>query len=481
MIPKRFHFYYDAQVPFGIMHYAALKSCLLTQSPESVTVWAALPMSGMWWDKIKAEVIVTPVLAPITEPRAFIDSLGGGIWATFTNVFLRPLDLSKPFQSTNHRGCLTTNVIGSSGFLDVLAPRWLLTDPYIHDDDDWDNLIHRLKIDIQPESEVLTFETSVLMSDVNDIFEYDSTYACAVQHLFEPPTFPELTVIYPVRVDSIERVENALTNIHDMCRRISPPHIIVVEYGPNPTLQHLVTKYATVQYIFVLETPDVVWAKGLLVNTVIPWLRTKYMAVWDVDAFIPLGQVGAAYRRLTSDAADVVMPFNLVHMVRRTALALFRNGRINFRQITSTMVVTTYNLEGNAYGCCVLIRTALFKHVRGFSDILRGWGWEDVEIKHRLLAVGARETFLPGACFHINHPRPSTSRAQPLDASRNMYETSRVQGMPVPERLTYLGITATPGEASTLLSPKDPPQPMAPDPNDYSNVVLTHRLLADYE
>lgn len=54
-IPNHFHFVFGLKPdfggrPFGLMHYLAIRSAIMVNRPERVTVWTCYEPSGRWWD-----------------------------------------------------------------------------------------------------------------------------------------------------------------------------------------------------------------------------------------------------------------------------------------------------------------------------------------------------------------------------------------------------------------------------------------------
>ena len=116
--------------------------------------------------------------------------------------------------------------------------------------------------------------------------------------------FSDLTVLLPVRLDSMIRLENLLTVIKYL-QKYFIVNIKVLEASgfDSQILRSLLPN--SVDYTFVKDD-DPVFYRTRYINQMAQTVQTDYLAVWDADVVFPLMQIAHAMESLRSDDTDFV-------------------------------------------------------------------------------------------------------------------------------------------------------------------------------
>ena len=110
-----------------------------------------------------------------------------------------------------------------------------------------------------------------------------------------------------VRLDTIDRLENTLASSHFLSSNFET-NILVSEYSffRNGLLEKLLDK--NIRYSF-QEDHDPILFRTKFLNQMARTVETPFVAVWDADVIIPVGQVIKSVELLRNREADFVYPY----------------------------------------------------------------------------------------------------------------------------------------------------------------------------
>mgnify|MGYP006156080555 CR=1 FL=1 len=111
-----------------------------------------------------------------------------------------------------------------------------------------------------------------------------------------------------------------------------------------------------------------------------------FIALGDIDAIIPYGQINQALFEL-NNGADIVYPYSNI-------INLHKDGS-----------ETDDWPKGYYYGCMVFFNRKSFLDFGGENEKFIGYGWEDLERYYRALNYGLIINRVQGDCYHLMHPR----------------------------------------------------------------------------
>lgn len=212
----------------------------------------------------------------------------------------------------------------------------------------------------------------------------------------------DTTILVPIRVDSIVRLENLMASIESL-RRSFKTHISVLEACnyKNGFLERLLPR--NVMYTFVEDT-DPIFHRTHYINQLARGIQTPYICIWDADVIIPPAQIRQA-AALLREGTDVVFPYDGTFLdttatlrdiyMHRPSIAFLR------RQRKKMLLPYGTNMGGGA----IFVRRDSFLRTGGEDERFYGWGPEDWNRLEKWHTLGMDIRRVDGPLFHLTHPR----------------------------------------------------------------------------
>lgn len=504
--------------PFSLHNYITLKSCLDTQEPSEINIFINGPEpENNYWNKIKTHVnvikynFITEVDGKkIPKPshvadiaRAEIVYKYGGIYCDIDTLFLNKI----PDEIFNTNKCLfeieplsTTSKEQLMSSV-LMAPKnhpfleyYLNNKRYIHKYHAYysgalpTHLWKRGRSDLDgvrfnklgfntwdvpgrqkfyashptvtngsyliPMCQNANYESYLKHITEQHLFEYNSTFTVNARRFLEKPNMlSKLTAIMPVKIDSTDRLENILVVSDYITKRLHVPKLIIIEIDKEPRLFNFFKDNDQISYSFVEDHG--VWSRGRAFNTVLPWVKTDVVAIWDTDAVIPSQSLHMAYKNIAEEDADIAMPYSIFYHVHRKFIRDAKYGALNFNIVNDPRNYDHAFDQVIGGGIC-LYRTSLLRHIRGFSELFNGWGAEDDEVVARAQKLGAKVIRVNGPLVHFFHERTPTCVPHEHYKKYNIAERARMISWDADQIAEYMGITKKIGKYSTLREPEEP-------------------------
>lgn len=238
--------------------------------------------------------------------------------------------------------------------------------------------------------------------------------------------FSDLTFIVPIRIDSIERLENILF-VTKFLTKSFKTNIKVLECAPynNGLLFKLLDK--CIQYDF-LEDNDPIFFRTKYINQMAKVTDTPYISIWDIDAIAPINQIVKALNLLRTQQADFVYPYEKKFLDTYFILRkiFFQDKRIEILEENINKMKEMYppNPVGGGFLACL----KSYKEAGLENENFYGWGLEDGERLYRWENQKYRVSRIPGPMFHLYHGRGINSLFQNFDQQLCKYkEISKVK------------------------------------------------------
>ena len=215
--------------------------------------------------------------------------------------------------------------------------------------------------------------------------------------------FSDLTVLLPVRIDSMIRVENLLTVIKYLQKYFVVDIKVLEASGfDSQILRSLLPN--SVDYTYVKDD-DPVFYRTRYINQMAQTVKTDYLAVWDADVVFPLKQIAHAMESLRSDDTDFVYPYAGLFF---DTSPLIRQMFIEAQEIEILEKLYRYmslpygtDMRGGAF----LANREAYIKAGMENENFYGWGPEDWERIERWKNLGYRIKTIDGVLFHLTHPR----------------------------------------------------------------------------
>lgn len=213
----------------------------------------------------------------------------------------------------------------------------------------------------------------------------------------------DLTVLIPVRIESIIRLENILAVTRYLTDNFDL-EISVLEAAKydNTVLKRLLP--SQIRHTFIRDS-DPVFYRTKYINMLTQSVRTPFLAVWDADVVFPPEQVNEAVEALRSGDYDITFPYGGIFWdtSRNIRQMFIETGDIAMLVELRGMMTSLYG-EGMKGGAFLANRE---KYVKAGMENLRfyGWGPEDWERYERWKNLRYRMKTIEGDIFHLSHPR----------------------------------------------------------------------------
>jgi hypothetical protein len=213
----------------------------------------------------------------------------------------------------------------------------------------------------------------------------------------------DLTFIIPLRIESLERLENTIASIHAILADFST-HITVIEAARTPSylLKELLPQQ--VKHIFIEDNDDIFYRTKYL-NHVTRQTPTAYLAIWDSDVIVHSRQIFAALEWLRNGLCDFAFPYDGVFIdtgVEPRSNYLCNQG-IDMLMGTISQMHPPYGMSATGGG--FLVNADTYRDCGMENERFYGWGPEDGERVKRWQILGRKIGRTPGPMFHLSHPR----------------------------------------------------------------------------
>lgn len=225
----------------------------------------------------------------------------------------------------------------------------------------------------------------------------------------------DVTFVIPVRIDSLERIDNLLMVTQYILSHCDT-HLVVVEACKRDTgiLKKLL--HPSINYFF--EPDDLeVFHRTRYINALAKIVDTPYLAVWDADVIVPAIQFDIAVESLRLGESDLMIPYD----------GRFLDTGVSVRnQYFSTMDMSV--LEENrkrmrllfgpgACGGGFLVNREIYRRAGMENENFFGWGVEDGERVKRMEILGFNVSRVNyGPMYHFTHPRGMNSHFRSEEA-----------------------------------------------------------------
>jgi predicted glycosyltransferase involved in capsule biosynthesis len=222
-----------------------------------------------------------------------------------------------------------------------------------------------------------------------------------------------LTILMLVRLDSIDRLENVIL-VTEYLKTIFKASLKILECGTyySGILEKLLDK--NINYSFIEDNDPILYRTKFL-NMMALEVETPFVAIWDSDVIVPLGQIIKAVELLRNDEADFVYPYESQFLdtspVLRKLYLEERNIEVLERNIKKMKEMYSPNPLGGAF----LANLKAYKEAGLENENFYGWGLEDGERFYRWESLGYKIKRVPGPLFHLSHGRGINSTFQNPD------------------------------------------------------------------
>ncbi|WP_185154524.1 galactosyltransferase-related protein [Fulvivirga sp. M361] len=217
------------------------------------------------------------------------------------------------------------------------------------------------------------------------------------------PNLLDTTFLFPVRIDSIDRLEN-ICHVIEFIRSNFVTNFLVLEADRLNTklLQKLLPEVVSLKFT---EDLDPVFHRTYYINQLVKMATTPIVAIWDADVLVTKTQIVKAVESIRTRNASFVSPYDgLTFDTSKIVRELyFKKGDYSVLERNKGKMNKIYGPDH--VGGCFFARRQDYIDSGLENERFYGWGHEDGERVNRWKILGYQFTRIDGCMFHLTHSR----------------------------------------------------------------------------
>ena len=213
----------------------------------------------------------------------------------------------------------------------------------------------------------------------------------------------DVTFIFPVRIDSQERLNNLFATYSYLSNHFSTNFIICeAATSPTPHLEKLPG------YFFVKDDQTVFYYTYYL-NKMIKMCNTPIVGIWDVDALAPVNQICEAVNAIRKMNFCMAWPYDgIFYKITKEDSNVFMDQQNIDVIINNTRFY--YKMFGkHSVGGAFFVKKTDYMSIGLENENIYGWGPEDIERFKRATILEVPIYRVKGNLYHLYHPRYQNS------------------------------------------------------------------------
>lgn len=246
----------------------------------------------------------------------------------------------------------------------------------------------------------------------------------------------DVTIIIPVRIDSLERTLNLNTQIKWLSQNVNLT-IIVLEADISRSY-YLPQENNKISYYFYKDSDSVFYRTHYL-NILLKRVNTPIVGIWDTDVILSVEQMLDAVAQIREKKAVMSIPYDgRVYSVTSIISQKFRND-LDLECLTQHISESQLALGSMSVGGAIFVDKDQYLEAGGENEHFYGWGPEDFERVERMnkLHLPIYRSF--GPLFHLYHPIGSNSTyANTVIEQKNQNEWFCIQKLNHSELKSYI-------------------------------------------
>lgn len=216
----------------------------------------------------------------------------------------------------------------------------------------------------------------------------------------------DVSFLFPIRLDSIVRLENLMTSIGYLMRNFES-HIIVLHADnyDNGLIKKIF--HENVEYHF-MEDYDDVFYRTKYINTMVKKVNTPILGVWDADVIVPANQIVKSIEDIRNDY-DISYPYDGhfydTSQIIRDQYVKTKEIRTLTRNVGKMQLIYGNDMKGGAF----FANRDKYIYSGMENENFYGWGPEDFERFSRWKNLGYKISRVKGNLYHLTHSRGTNS------------------------------------------------------------------------
>lgn len=231
----------------------------------------------------------------------------------------------------------------------------------------------------------------------------------------------DLTITIPLRVESADRLRNAIVCTNTLLSSTTS-RIIVGVHNPDELRQYFDPR---IEIVRIEDNPEDLFHRTKILNELSRHVETKFFANLDCDVFVSPQQWSDALHLLRNESADMVYPY-AGHMVEIPHAYFPWLENADFSAMPTTLRSL---MHSDSVGGCVIWRTHSYFECGMENENFVSWGFEDNERFSRASTLGLKIRRVDGCVFHLHHSRGVDSTPNHSMIQHNEHEYERIRSL----------------------------------------------------
>ena len=217
----------------------------------------------------------------------------------------------------------------------------------------------------------------------------------------------DLTFIFLVRLDSIQRLENIKIVTDSLLKNFDTTvYVLEADSYNNGFLKKNLNKKIRYQFI---EDRDPVLYKTKYYNYMVSKVFTKYFSIWDTDTVVDKNAICDSMKHLREEA-DVAYPYGGFFYEVPEAIKKYYFKHQDIRILKRHFGKMNLLYEKVLFGGAVIMRKDKYLQAGGDNEEIYGWGNDDFTRHARFMANKFNIYRTKEKLFHLCHPRGINSQ-----------------------------------------------------------------------
>lgn len=191
-----------------------------------------------------------------------------------------------------------------------------------------------------------------------------------------------------VVIPHANRYKNLFSALNSLAEQKTKPKLVVVsDFSKNLKESQKIKDYEghlNIKFVHFNKAPFV---RGKAINFGRKFITTTLMFIHDADIVLQTNAIDQILKTFGNPPKNLLLGFR------------GKNQRKNGKLVPNK---ATFN---QVYGAFMVMKTTTFDGVGGHNPFMKGWGWQDVDLRNRLIEKGkCKEIVLKDSYTHLWHP-----------------------------------------------------------------------------
>ena len=247
----------------------------------------------------------------------------------------------------------------------------------------------------------------------------------------------DLSFIIPIRIESKDRLKNAITTISYLLNVVPEAEVYVKEVDSQSIFSERalpeIKKVANVNklvHLFQVSEPESLFHRTKYINDLFMETTSKVVWHYDIDVLFPESTYTSTYNAIAKQGYDFMYPFGC---------GVYQNAVKYSDELCTKFLLSGFDLDLLKEESFRLASTVGFSQVFNrdsyiefgmMNENFMSWGCEDCELYYRMMELGYKVGRVNDDVYHLEHSRTFNSHYHNphFQSNNRLWEWFRYQG-----------------------------------------------------